>query len=402
MNGSDHGVRESQLTHLAHKIELDPTAAQREYFARACGVARFSYNWALAEWNRQYKEGGKPNVYALVKLQNATKDANWPWMREVCKSAPQYAIHNLGAAFKRFFAKLARRPKFKRKGERDSFRAAEKEADVSLKGCRVRLPRIGWIRMREALRFTGKILFVTVSRTADRWFASFLVETEIKPIARENQAAIGVDLGIKNLATLSDGTVFENPKALRSNLGKLKRLQRSMSRKKKRSANRAKAKVKLARLHYRIKCIRKYAIDQVTSYLTKNFGRIGAESLNVKGMLKNRKLSQAISDVGFGEFGRQLEYKAALYGSTVVWASRWFPSSKTCHVCGSINDSLTLRDREWGCKECGTHHDRDANASNNLKILAEKSSVSACGEVVRLDSVKRTSVKQELSAKKVG
>jgi len=182
----------------------------------------------------------------------------------------------------------------------------------------------------------------------------------------------------------------------------LKRLQRSMSRKKKRSANRAKAKVKLARLHYRIKCIRKYAIDQVTSYLTKNFGRIGAESLNVKGMLKNRKLSQAISDVGFGEFGRQLEYKAALYGSTVVWASRWFPSSKTCHVCGSINDSLTLRDREWGCKECGTHHDRDANASNNLKILAEKSSVSACGEVVRLDSVKRTSVKQELSAKKVG
>lgn len=396
---------------LAHKIELSPTAAQRVYFAKACGVARFSYNWALAEWERQYKAGEKPTKYGLVKLQNSIKGKEFPWMSEVTKCAPQYAIHNLEKAFKNFFRdckkpKTQRRfhyPKFKHKGKHDSFRAAEKEANVILKNFKIRFPKIGWIKMCENLRFKGKILFVTISRTADKWFATFQIETEIKSIVRENQSSIGVDLGIKNLATLSDGTVFENPKALRSKLGKLRRLSKSLSRKTNGSSNRQKAKMKLAKLHYQISCVRSYALHQVTTYLTKNYPLIGAETLNVRGMLKNRKLARAISDVGFGEFSRQLQYKSEWYGSKIVWADLFFPSSKMCSNCWCINDNLTLNDREWMCEACHTHHDRDTNAAINLKTLAEKSSVTACGDDVRLDfTIQQSSMKQEFETRKVG
>lgn len=394
---------------LAHKIELKPTGAQQQCFAQSCGVARFSYNWALQEWERQYKAGNKPSAYSLVKQQNALKDEHWPWMREVTKAAPQYAIHAVGKAYRSWWKDLkkpmgkrrgVKPPRPKKKGRHDSFRLAD--GAVKVDGSLVNVPRLGWVKMSEELRFKGRILWVTVSRTADKWFASFNVETEVEPIARESQSAIGVDLGIKKLATLSDGTQFENPKALRTQLGKLRRLSRSLSRKVKGSNNRAKAKVKLARLHYRIACLRKYVLHQITTHLVRNYSLIGAETLNVKGMMKNRKLSRAIADVGFGEFRRQLDYKSKLYGSTVVWASQWFPSSKTCHECGLINHGLTLDDRVWTC-ECGAHHDRDVNAAINLEFLAVKSTVSACGADVRPEGdLGQTVMKQELTYRKVG
>jgi putative transposase len=236
--------------------------------------------------------------------------------------------------------------------------------------------------LKEELRLRGRILSVVVSRVAHKWFASFSIEIDHTVPVRENQAAVGVDLGIKSLAVLSDGTVFENPKALRSNLKKLKRLSQALSRKRKGSANRRKARAKLVRLHYRIGCIRKDALHKATTFLARNFTRIGIEDLMIRGMVKNRKLSRAISDVGMHEFRRQLEYKAALNGSQVVVADRWFPSSKTCSECGCIKPHLELSERNWQCQDCGVEHDRDHNAAKNLKMLAESTSVTACGENV--------------------
>jgi putative transposase len=388
---------------LAHKVELDLTDKQRTYCARAAGTARFAYNWALSEWRRQYKAGEKPSEAALRRQLNATKGSEWPWMSEVTKCAPQQAIKNLGQAFKRFFNGTAKYQKPHKKGRHDSFRADNGPKDklshaVEVAGMTATLPRLGTVRMKEALRLQGRIVSCVVSRTADRWFASFQVEVDHIPPIRENQAAVGCDLGLKQLATLSDGTVFENPKALRRNLTKLKRLQRSLSRKRKGSANRMKARMKVARLHYRIRCIRQDALHKLTTFLCKTYGVIGAETLNVKGMLKNRKLSRAIADVGFYEFKRQLTYKAQLYGCKVVWASQWFPSSKTCSECDAVKPELSLSEREWTCQECGCVHERDVNAARNLKRMAVSDTASACGEVVSLDqAVKQSSVKQELN-----
>jgi putative transposase len=385
-------------------VELDPTVAQAKYFAQACGVARFSYNWALSEWQTQYKNGEKPNEAALRRQLNAIKGEEYPWMESVTKCAVQYAIKNLGKAFQGFFKKVRKYPRFKKKGvSRDVFRADNGPANpqshaVKIIARRVKLPIIGSVKMKERLRFQGRIISCTISRTAHKWFASFQVEIDQKPPVRENQATVGVDLGIKTLAVLSDGTTFDNPKALRNNLNQLRRLSRSLSRKQKGSSNRRKARARLARLHYRISCVRNDALHKITSYLTRNFTLIGIENLNVRGMLKNSKLSRAISDVGLFEFRRQLDYKGALYGARLVVADRWFPSSKTCSECGVVKETLGLSERSWSCG-CGAHHDRDLNAATNLKFMAESSSVTACGELssgsALRDGTKLNSMKQE-------
>jgi putative transposase len=391
---------------IAHKIALDPNAAQESYFARACGTARFAYNWALAEWKRQYLAGEKPSEASLRRKLNSLKDEQFPWMREVTKNAPQQAIKNLGAAFKNFFAGTGQYPQFKKKGQHDSFRAdngpdKDHPNAVEVDGKRVKLPVIGWVKMREPLRFCARVKSAVVSRTADRWFVSLSVEIEHVPPIRENQAVVGVDLGIKALATLSDDAPpVESPKALRRNLKKLKRLSRSLSRKVKGSANRRKAKVKIARLHARIANVRGDALHKLTTDLVRRFDIIGIEDLNVRGMMANGHLARAVADVGMSEFGRQLTYKAAMTGASIVVADRWFPSSKTCADCGHVHAGLTLSDREWVCEECGVIHDRDRNAAINLMKFAASSAVTACGEegsdVGPVAAVKPASAKQEL------
>jgi putative transposase len=197
----------------------------------------------------------------------------------------------------------------------------------------------------------------------------------------ENQgAAVGVDLGVKALATLSDGGTFEGPKALRKNLKKLRRMSRSLSRKTKGSSNRRKAKLNIARLHARIGNIRKDATHKATTTIAKNHGVIVIEDLNVRGMMANDKLSRAIADVGLHEFRRQIDYKALLNGSKIIVADRWYPSSKTCSTCGYKMEVLPLSVRDWTCPACGCAHDRDVNAAKNLVKLAVSSTVSACGE----------------------
>jgi putative transposase len=271
---------------LAHRIRLVPTAAQESYFVRACGVARFAYNWALAEWQRQYAAGEKPSEAALRKQLNALKPEQFPWMLEVTKNAAQQGIKNLGRAYDNFFEDLekyrrnelpwkrVRVPTFKQKGRHDSFRAdngpdKDHPDAVRTSGKRVKLPVIGWVAMREEVRFAGRMLSATISRQADAWYASFAIEVEHEPDIRIDDTVVGVDLGITALATLSEGSKTSAPKPLRRYLQKLTRLSRSLSRKQRGSRNRAKAKTKLARLHRRIADIRVDALHQLTSSLTR-------------------------------------------------------------------------------------------------------------------------------------
>lgn len=364
---------------VAHKIALDPNNVQATYFAKAAGVARFAYNWALAEWQRQYEAWKqdnslpKPSQAALRRQLNAIKREQFPWMLEVTKNAPQMAIIQLGEAFKNFFAGRAKYPQFRKKGGHDRFTLTNDQ--FSIDGCRIRIPNLGWVRMRESLRFTGKILSATVSRVADRWFVSINVDTQDDshlPLA-ENQGAAGVDLGVSALATLSTGEIIPGPKPHKALLARLQRLSRILSRKEKGSANRKKAKAKLAKLHARIAAIRSDSLHKLTTDLTRRFHTIGIEDLNVRGMVRNRHLARSITDMGFFEFRRQLNYKATMRGGQVVVADRFYASSKTCSACGQKREVLPLAVRQWTCEQCGTHHDRDVNAAINLKNMAVSS-----------------------------
>jgi putative transposase len=266
----------------------------------------------------------------------------------------------------------------------------------------IQLPRIGKMRLKEwdYLPQDTRILSATVSKRAGHWFVSVLVEETFEGHTKATDDGIGVDLGIKDMAVASDGRVFSNPKALRCKLKKLKRLQRQLSRKQKSSNNRARAKHKLARLHYRIACSRQDVLHKATTSITARtkpeWGRpgvIGLEDLHIAGMLKNHKLAQAIADVGLGEFNRQIEYKALWSGVKIHRVDRFYPSSKTCSQCGSVKETLPLSERSYHCAECGLEIDRDLNAALNLRNKAmsyfeqqntvSSTEIHACGEDVR-------------------
>ena len=365
---------------LTHKIRLDTTCKQEDYFRQACGVARFTWNWALAEWKRQYEAGEKVNGLELKKRFNAIKPVEFPWMYQVTKYASQQPFIFLQSAFRSFFRKQARFPRFKRKGVHDSFYIGNDH--IKLNNKNIHIPKLGWVRMREALRFSGKVVSATISRVADNWFVSLNVELDQPANPCESQAGIGVDLGVKRLATMFDGEQIkvEGPKPLKKLMKKLKRLQRRLSRKEKGSRNRQKARNRVARLHYRIACIRQDALHKLTSYLTGNYGAIAIEDLNVKGMLSNHHLARAIADMGFYEFRRQLEYKAAMHGNHIEIADRWFPSSKRCSACETVNGDLTLGDRVFKCNKCGVEIDRDLNAAINLFSTVSSTGFQACRE----------------------
>jgi putative transposase len=367
-----------------HKIRLYPNLEQKVYFAKACGVARVAYNWALQEWEKQYKEGKKPSETALRKQLNAIKATEFPWMLEITKNAPQQAIKNLGSAYKNAFHKQKSGqttgstknpfgfPRPKKKFVNDSFRAdngpQKKGADaVPINDKKIKLPKTGWVRMAESVRFEGQIISVTISRQADKWFAAISVETIDVAHCRKAENTCGVDLGIKYLATLSDGSRIEGAKALKGLLKKKKRLQRELNRRKKGSENRSKTKLNLAQLEVRISNTRNDAHHKATTGIVLDNSVIAMENLNVKGMIKNHKLARHLSDQAFGEFKRQIEYKANWYGSKVAYVDRFFPSSKTCNVCGCVKENLKLSDRIFICPVCGHTEDRDVNAAKNIR-----------------------------------
>ena len=352
---------------LSHRIQLDPTFKQREYFAMACGTARFVWNLALAEWNRQYEAGEKPNGQKLRKEFNRNKYERFPWLCRLHRDCNSQPFANLDRSFKRMFKGTAKQPKFKKKGKsRDAFYIANDQFHYEDK--KARIPKLGYVRMTEQLRFSGKIMSATVSRDADRWFIS--IQVDVGEYGKTGGTdTIGVDLGIKIAAITSGGEEFASPKPLKKRLKKLARIQRRMSRQQKGSKNRQKTKTKLARLHAKISNIRKDVLHKMTTKLSRENQTIVIEDLNVKGMLANRKLSRAIIDIGFYEFRRQLEYKSAIFGTKIIIADRFYPSSKTCCECGWIKQDLTLKDRVFHCDSCGQSIDRDLNAAKNLRTL---------------------------------
>ena len=397
----------------AYKAELDLNNRQITRCRQHAGAARWAYNWGLQVKQERYKATrARPTAIALHRELNALKKTDVPWMYQVSKCAPQEALWNLDAAFAQFFRRCTLKkqgkwtgtlgyPQFKTKKKGlGSFRFTGRIV-VSEKA--IVLPRLGRLRLKERgyLPSSGvAILSATVREQAGHWYVSVQVEEE--HVAPENTGpVVGIDLGIKNLATLSDGTMIPNPRHLKRRLKKLKRLQRVVSRRKKGGKNRKKAVRKLAKQHRRIKNQRRDTLHQVTTRLAKTKSVLVIEDLNVSGMLKNHRLAQAIGDVGFYEFKRQLLYKARWYGSRVVLADRWEPSSKTCSSCGWIDEDLTLSDRTFHCAQCGLVLDRDLNAAINLSKLAGSSSDSgnACGVTSsgtkRKPRVQLAAVKQE-------
>ena len=369
---------------LGFKTELKLNNFQRTILLKHCGVSRHAWNWGLALTKQILKHNSNnpdnklkfPTAIDLHKYLVALVKSENPWYYECSKSAPQSALRDLSIAWKRCFKKISSQPRFKKKGKNDSF---------TLEGtCRtidsftIQVPRIGKLKTYEKLPQLDKIKSVTISRQADRWFLSFKIDTQIQenrkargtedsvPQTLHNTTVVGVDLGVKALATLSTGEVIEGAKVYRKNKTKLSRLQWLNRNKIIGSKNWRKAQLKIARLHRRIANIRKDTIHKLTSLLAKNHGTIVIEDLNVSGMMKNHKLAGAISDMGFYEVRRQFEYKCKLYGSKLVVVDRWFPSSKTCSNCGHQKEILSLSERVFNCENCNFTIDRDLNASINL------------------------------------
>jgi len=369
---------------LAHTIRLYPDKAQETFFKKACGCARMAYNYGLGEYKKQLDAGQKPKIFDIKKQFNQEKKTLYPWMSETNKDANQQPFTNLQSAFNRFFKKTAKFPVFKKKGIKDSFYISNDKFGVEEK--KFWIPKLGWVKGAEELRFKGKITSATVKRKANYWFVVVSVETESTHAACENQAVVGVDLGIKTLATLSDGKVIESVHPLRKRLGRLKLLQRWLSRKVKGSSNRRKAVQRVSKVHYEVACLRKDVLDKLTTYLCENYQVICVEDLNVSGMMKNHKLALSISDMGFGEFRRQLEYKSILNGNTLIFADRWFPSSKTCSGCGAVKETLLLSDREYVCESCGLGINRDLNAAINLRNYGLEQLRAVSPEVTPVDS----------------
>ena len=363
-----------------YKTELKPNNKQVTALLQHAGAARFTYNWGLKQKQLAYENKQKtPNAMELHRRLNALKKTDFSWMYDVSKCSPQEALRNLDKAYDNFFRKVKQKksgkkgfPKFKSKHKGiGSFRLT---GTIKVYKNMIQLPVLGLIRLKEHDYIPTEnvhILSATVSEKAGRWFISVQVEQEIIDQKSKQENIIGVDLGIKTLVVSSDGNNHENPKALRSRLDQLKRLQQHASRKVKGSKNQKKANRKVAQLHFKISNIRKDNLHKITTELTKTKSHIVIEDLNISGMVKNHCLALAISDLGLGEFRRQLEYKGNLNNCRIIVADRFFPSSKMCNVCGCINEVLTLNDREWTCS-CGVKHDRDMNAAINLCNYGKK------------------------------
>jgi putative transposase len=360
---------------LAHKVELRPKPDQLDYFEKSCGHYRHCWNQMLAWFSQKDSDGNvifKWSKAAAYQFYMKVLRVEFSWYSEVSSVITRNVIDDLDNAFKHFFRRVSKGekpgyPKPKKRGFKDRF-AIRDAAKFDVKNKTLRIEKLKTrVDMRQPIRFGGKLKQVTISKRAGKYYASFLIETdEYDPKDVDRQPSVGVDVGIKSLATLSNGEVFENSRLLQKNLRKLRKLQRSLSRKVRGSNGYAKAKLKIQKLHFLIARQREAILHQLSDYLTKTFDRIVIENLNVKGMVKNRKLSRALADVGFGMLRQFIEYKAILRNCIVVIADRFFPSSKTCSNCGEVKKILTLKDRIFECDACGFVIDRDLNAAINL------------------------------------
>ena len=373
-----------------HKIALDPNNKQRSWFAQQCGYARFAYNHALSDFKAELAKDNFLSATELNTRFNKSKKA-YTWTKSQDQVVANKSIFdNLSAAIANWVSKRAKFPKYKKRGQKDTF--TTNNQSVQVQGKRIRLPKIGWVNMFQALRWTGKIMKVTVSRTAHRWFVSITVDTEdTEVVDTSTHPVVGIDVGINTLATCSHGSKYDNPRPLRRSERKLKREQRKLSRKVLKSQNWFRQKHKVERIHYRIACIRNDAHHKATTDIVNKVSAIGIETLKVTNMLKNKKLAKALSDAALGGFLTKLKTKAETLGIPVTEASQFYASSKTCSSCGYKKEDLTLKERTYQCGKCGISIDRDVNAALNLRNVAvgHTETQNACGVQVRPQSEAR-------------
>ena len=358
------------MAYRAYKVELHPNNKQKTFFSKCFGTARWCYNYALDKRSKYYDEHHTSLSHNDVKKMLTQEKKTTTWLKEVPKSVHRIAMENCDSAYQKFFKEHKGFPKFKSKHTaKKSFGLEDNQFKVFTD--KIYIAKLGDVRFKEHeyIPIDGvKFISSTVSERAGRYFVSITVSDGIEiPELINKGDVIGIDLGIKTLATCSNGMVFDNPRALRKNLKSLKRKQRELCRRHKGSKNRDKTKKQISKKHYRISCIRQDSLHKMTTALVRTKPKaIVIEDLNVEGMLKNHKLAQALSDVSFGEIRRQLEYKCKLNGIELYAINRFFPSSKTCNVCGSVKQDLKLSDRTYRC-ECGYECDRDLNASYNIR-----------------------------------
>jgi putative transposase len=381
-----------------YKTELKVNNKQSSYLMGHVGAARHVYNWGLEQRINEYKETGKSsNAIAQHRQLNGLKKGEKSWLYEYSKAAPQEALRDLDKAFSSFFRRVKQKKKGsfvkvgfskfkKRKEGSGSFRLT---GAIHIEGDRIKLPRIGWLRLHESgyLPVGVKPKSVTVSLDVDKWYVSILVEEELSDCEVKEQG-IGIDVGLKELAVCSDGERYENIKSLKKHERKLKLAQRELSRRKKGGKNRKKSIIKVQKVHRKIRNVRTDYIQKVTSQVARAKSPdlrpsfIVVEDLNIAGMMKNSNLSKSVADASMQMFHRMLEYKCGWYGIDLIKADRWYPSSKRCNDCGAICKELKLSEREWACVECGVVHDRDMNAALNLKdypFLNENNTASSVG-----------------------
>ena len=348
------------MMHRAHKTRLYVNNKQGSLLLQCCGASRFAYNTCLAKWNDDYASDDqvRHNRFSIKKWFNHWKVENAPWTYSYSKWIYEAAIQDLASGFDRFFKGQCGHPKFHKRGTRESFRIDG--SVVKLDGKSLRLPKGITLKMAEQLRFDiSKIYNVTVSLEAGKWYVSINCEVLDRP--RESQSgAVGIDMGLKELATLSDGYVVDNPRCYKKMERRLAHLQRKLARQKKYSNNYKKTKLRIARLHKRIADKRKDHHHKATTAIAGKYGVVFLEDLNVVGMAKNRSLAKAVQDAGMSLFVEQLGYK-----TKAVKIDRWYPSSKTCSCCGHVKP-MPLNLRIYECPSCGMVMDRDMNAAVNI------------------------------------
>ena len=362
----------------AFRFELAPNKDQRKALAQHIGAARFAYNWGLERSRKALEEGKRlPSATELHREWNRWKRENAPWWTEVSKCAPQEAFRDLEKALKNWRKGKSRFPRFKRK-KLTPDNGARLTGSIRVFSRHIGLPRIGKVKSKEPTdkllklleERKARILSATLSREADRFYVSLTCEVERpdpkpKEVKREDDL-VGVDLGLSSFATLSDGTRIEAPKPLAKRLRLLKRRSKQFSRKEKGSNKEKKAALALARLHRKVKNLRRDFLHKQTTWLARTKPVIVVEDLNVKGLSRG-PLSRSVADVGWGTFLRMLEYKAKWYGATLIVAPRSFPSTRLCSRCGHLNGKMPLSQRVFHCEACGLEMDRDLNAALNLK-----------------------------------
>lgn len=369
----------------AHRVALKPTPDQESLFSQHAGYTRFAYNWALGEFKAGLEVGEWLTDRTLRPRWNRVKSMIAPWGAALCQNAAKYAIIDFGQAAYSWGDSLQRVkaghcsgrrvgfPRFKRRRHEQGFRADNGPDTVRVDGKVVILPKIGKVPMVEELRFHGSVREVTVNRTAGIWFACFCIEDGQQAPPVKNGPIVGVDVGVGTMAMRSDGTKVENPKALSSALQELRRVDKAIARSRNvhgrndHSNRRERLYTRRRNLHARIVNVRNDNHHKATKAIAKSAGRVVVETLNVVGMLRNRRLARAVADAGMSGFLTKLEYKCLWYGAEYVKADRWFASSKLCSSYGWKNKDMTLSDREWRCGECGVMNERDVNAARNLE-----------------------------------